>query len=72
MKEVVIGSGLVREVRFSVIRWDYRVERLVKNLLEALNEVKTRKVMPKAIQAMKEANDLGWYEGEKGIWVRRS
>ena len=70
MKEVVISeSSGSRVIRLGGPRYDWRVEKLVKLLLRAM-EGPVETAGADCVRAAEYAGELGWRKDEKGEWVR--
>jgi len=71
MKETVIEDrGGSRLVRLGNVRYDYRVEALVRQLLKTLDSKDVKEWKARKESAVKSARELGWEKNNLGNWER--
>jgi hypothetical protein len=71
MKETVVSaSENVRVVRLGGVRYDWRVERLVRELLRTLDSANVTIWKARKAAVIASAQELGWHRNDLGTWER--
>jgi len=71
MKEIVISKGETsRVIRLGAVRYDWRVEKLVRELLKTLDVRDVKEWKARKENAIASARELGWEKNNLGNWER--
>jgi hypothetical protein len=71
VKETVISKGETsRVIRLGTVRYDWRVEKLVRQLLKTLDSGDLKTWKARKEEALACARELGWERNNLGNWER--